>query len=146
MVELNEKQKKILGSWTLESGNGPQFDAYLQEVGIPVFMRMIANSTSPIVHVTLDGEEWTIKMESTFKSDQWQFKLGEKFVQKTVDGREFWCVVELTEDGKIIERQSNVEGSTSVPSTITRWVDDNDKMHAVSQANNVTCERIFVRV
>ncbi|CAD5215989.1 unnamed protein product [Bursaphelenchus xylophilus] len=146
MIELNEQQKRILGSWVLESGNGPEFDRYLQEIGIPAFARMIANSTFPKFYVTLEGEEWTVKMESSFKSDQWKFKLGQKFTQRTVDGREFWCVVELTEDGKIIETQSNAEGSTNVPSTITRWVDDEGKMHAQSKANDIQCERIFVRI
>lgn len=85
-------------------------------------------------------------MESTFKNDEWTFKLGERFKQTTIDGRVFWCVVELSEDGRIVERQSNLEGDQkSVPSTITRWVEDG-KLVALTSANGVQARRVYARV
>lgn len=91
------------------------------EIGIGAIKRALGNSTTPIVTISVNEDLWTVSVKSTFKNDQWQFQLNEKFRQTTIDGkfenwicvkkvylgREFWCVVTLTDDGKIIETQVN---------------------------------------
>lgn len=41
----------------------------------------------PDVYIIKDGDTITIKTESTFKTSQFSFKLGEKFEENTLDGR-----------------------------------------------------------
>ncbi|KAI6179652.1 hypothetical protein M3Y98_00633600 [Aphelenchoides besseyi] len=57
----------------------------------------------------------------------------------------FRVQVILTEDGKIIEEQFNVEGDKSVCSKITRFVEDGNLI-AICQANQVEARRVFARV
>ncbi|CAD5208470.1 unnamed protein product [Bursaphelenchus xylophilus] len=142
-VELNERQKLLLGEWKLESSEN--FDEYLKEIGISYLLRKAGSATKPNLEMSYDGETFHVKVTSTFKNGEWHFKLGEKTKQKTIDGRDFYVVAELTEDGKIIEHQSNVEGDKSVPSLITRWVDENGKLIAICKANNVEGKRVYVR-
>lgn len=77
----------------------------LQEIGIGAIKRALGNSTTPIVTISVNENLWTVSVKSTFKNDEWKFTLGQKFTQKTIDGREFYCVVTLSEDGKIVETQ-----------------------------------------
>lgn len=41
----------------------------------------------PDVYIIKDGDTITVKTESTFKTSQFSFKLGEKFEESTLDGR-----------------------------------------------------------
>ena len=41
----------------------------------------------PDVYIIKDGDTITVKTESTFKTSQFNFKLGEKFEENTLDGR-----------------------------------------------------------
>lgn len=50
-------------------------------------MRKMGSMAKPDVYITKDGDTITIKTESTFKSSQLSFKLGEKCEENTLDGR-----------------------------------------------------------
>ncbi|CAD5205707.1 unnamed protein product [Bursaphelenchus okinawaensis] len=142
-VELNDKQKLLLGEWKLESSEN--FDNYMKEIGIGLLKRKAGAVTKPNLKLSFDGTEWKVQVISTFKNDEWHFKLNEKARHHTIDGREFYIVAELTDDGKMIERQSNVEGDNSVTSVITRWVDEQGRLVAHMKANNVEAYRYYVR-
>ncbi|KAI6223628.1 Calycin-like domain and Calycin domain-containing protein [Aphelenchoides fujianensis] len=144
MPELNEKQRVLLGKWQLEYSS-PEFDDYMKAIGINAIKRALGKNTKPVVTISLDGDVWTVLVQSTFKNDKWTFKLNERFEQTTIDGRKFWCTVTLTEDGKIIEKQTNIEGDSSVPSIITRYVEDG-KLVALSLANDVQAKRVYGRI
>ncbi|KAI6182135.1 FABP domain-containing protein [Aphelenchoides bicaudatus] len=143
MVVLNSAQQQLLGSWKLE--HSENFDEYMKEIGIGAIKRALGNSTTPVVTISVNEDVWTVQVQSTFKNDEWKFKLNEKFKQKTIDGREFWCVVTLSDDGRIVETQENIEGNNDVPSVITRFV-EGGKLVAESQANNVKATRLYVRI
>lgn len=50
-------------------------------------MRKMGSMAKPDVYIIKDGDTITIKTESTFKTSQFSFKLGEKFEENTLDGR-----------------------------------------------------------
>jgi hypothetical protein len=52
----------------------------------------------------------------------------------------------LGEDGTVTEIQENIDDDKHVPSKITRFVDQNDNLIAVCQANNVEARRIYSRI
>lgn len=51
-------------------------------------MRNLAKVQNPTVTISVDGEEITIKTETTFKTTEMKFKLGEEFTEKRLDGLE----------------------------------------------------------
>lgn len=50
-------------------------------------MRKMGSMAKPDVYITKDGDAVTVKTESTFKTSQFSFKIGEKFEENTLDGR-----------------------------------------------------------
>lgn len=50
-------------------------------------MRKMGSMAKPDVYIIQDGDTITMKTESTFKTSQFSFKLGEKFEENTLDGR-----------------------------------------------------------
>lgn len=50
-------------------------------------MRKMGSMAKPDVYIIKDGDTITVKTESTFKTSQFSFKLGEKFEENTLDGR-----------------------------------------------------------
>ena len=49
--------------------------------------RKMGNTIKPSQIITVDGDKWTIKTVSTFKSSEINFVLGEEFDENTIDGR-----------------------------------------------------------
>lgn len=49
-------------------------------------MRNLAKVQNPTVTISIDGEEISIKTETTFKTSEMKFKLGEEFTEKRLDG------------------------------------------------------------
>lgn len=47
----------------------------------------MGSMAKPDVYIIKDGDTITMKTESTFKTSQFSFKLGEKFEENTLDGR-----------------------------------------------------------
>lgn len=50
-------------------------------------MRKMGNMAKPDVIISKDGDTFKVKTESTFKTSEFTFKLGEKFDENTLDGR-----------------------------------------------------------
>lgn len=50
-------------------------------------MAAIGNKARPTLYVSIDGDTWTLKSESTFKSSTIHFKLGVEFDETTADDR-----------------------------------------------------------
>nr|XP_023970164.1 fatty acid-binding protein, heart-like [Chrysemys picta bellii] len=73
------------GTWKLVDSNN--FDEYMKAIGVGFAMRQIANLTKPTTIIELEGDKVTVKTQSTFKSTEISFKLGEEFDEMTADDR-----------------------------------------------------------
>ncbi|KAI1243475.1 hypothetical protein IHE44_0001098, partial [Lamprotornis superbus] len=93
----------LLGKWCLVSSEG--FEEYMKELGVGMAMRKMGSMAKPDVYIIKDGDTITIKTESTFKTSQFSFKLGEKFEENTLDGRKTQTLVSLKDDGSLIQEQ-----------------------------------------
>lgn len=58
----------------------------------------------------------------------------------------FRVTVELGPQGTVTEIQENVENDDSPCSKIIRYVDENDQLIAICQANGVEARRVYSRV
>lgn len=76
-------------------------------------VRKVGNSVSPVIELTLNGDEYTLTSQSTFKNTSITFKLGQEFEEETPDGRKVKTVI--TQDGnKLIQVQKGEKETTIV--------------------------------
>ena len=47
----------------------------------------MASVLKPNVIISVDGDQWTLKTESTLKVSETSFKIGEEYEETTADGR-----------------------------------------------------------
>uniref|UniRef100_A0A8C6FRJ5 Cytosolic fatty-acid binding proteins domain-containing protein n=1 Tax=Moschus moschiferus TaxID=68415 RepID=A0A8C6FRJ5_MOSMO len=130
--------QQLVGRWHLVESKG--FDKYMKEVGVGMALRKVGAMAKPDGIITSDGKNLRIKTESTLKTTQFSCKLGEKFEETTVDGRETQTVCNFT-DGALVQRQE-WDGKES---TITRKLEDG-KLVVVCVMNSVTCTWVYEKV
>ena len=75
----------LVGSWKLTTSEN--FDEFMKHLGVNFLTRKVGNTTKPTVTWSVDGDQWTFKTSSTFKSQELKFKLGETIDEETLDGR-----------------------------------------------------------
>lgn len=73
--------------------------------GVSFVTRQVGNNVSPVVHLTVDGDTYSLTSSSAFKNSTITFKLGEPFDQETPDGRMVKATIVLEGDNKLIETQ-----------------------------------------
>ncbi|KAJ1152102.1 hypothetical protein NDU88_004879 [Pleurodeles waltl] len=87
---------KFIGTWKLvESVN---FDEYMKALGVNFATRQMGNVTKPSQIISKDGDKMVLRTESTFKTTEISFKLGEEFNETTVDDRNCKSVIKMNGD------------------------------------------------
>ncbi|XP_032643072.1 fatty acid-binding protein 5-like [Chelonoidis abingdonii] len=125
----------FVGKWSLVSSEG--FDEYMKELGVGMALRKMGSMAKPDVYITKDGDTITIKTESTFKSSELSFKLGEKCEENTLDGRKVQTLI--TFDGNTLTQLQQWDGKES---TITRKIEDG-KLVVECDMNGCKCKRVY---
>ncbi|KAI1288115.1 Fatty acid-binding protein [Halotydeus destructor] len=96
------------------------FDAFLKELGVGAIKAAVATKVTPTLVISQDGDNWTLKTESTFKTSSITFQLGQEFeelrqddvtVKSTItqDGNK-WTQVQKGEKEVTIVREFSEEG------------------------------------
>ncbi|XP_067626084.1 probable fatty acid-binding protein [Eurosta solidaginis] len=112
------------------------FDEFMKELGVDVFMRNMANSLKPTVELRRDGDTYTFTTISTFKTSVITFQLGKEFDEETLDGRKVKSIMTL-DGNKLIEEQ---KGEKHV--TIVREFSDSQLVTTIT-LNNIRCVRVY---
>jgi len=90
------------GKFKLTSSD--KFDEFLKELGVNFVLRNLAKTSNPVVEITKDGEEFTLKTTTTFKTSEIKFKLGEEFEEARMDGAKVKTKVEA-DGNKLVQTQ-----------------------------------------
>jgi hypothetical protein len=119
----------MIGDFKMESSTG--FNNYMWELSVDWFTRQIAVSLYPLqkLRQTVDGEI-SLDTETTFKTTETKFRLGEAFTENTADGRVTQTTATLDEN-KLIKVQVP-DASTGYHSTreVREFLDeDNDGVY-----------------
>ncbi|XP_023236637.1 fatty acid-binding protein-like isoform X3 [Centruroides sculpturatus] len=112
------------------------FDEFLQACGVGMVMRKLGATSKPTVEISQDGDTWSIKTITTFKTSEIKFKLGEEFEETRMDGSVVKTVITL-EDNKLIQKQF---GDKEV--VITREL-DGEKLKVICTVDNIVSTRIY---
>ncbi|GAB1611149.1 sodium/calcium exchanger regulatory protein 1-like [Argonauta hians] len=129
---------EMAGKWILESSEN--FNDYMKAIGVGMATRTMANMATPVQDITVNGDQWTIKTSTTFKTTDIAFTIGKEFEETTADGRKVMTTVTI--EGKTLVQDQ--KGSPN--STLKRELKDDGKMHMVLTVNDVVCTRIYKRV
>jgi len=113
--------EQFCGTWDMESSEN--FDAYMKAIGVGMIMAKLGSTAKPTLIIELDGDTWTLKSETTFKSTKVVFKLGVEFPETTADDRKMMTTFTL-EGNKLTQDQKGVDKDT-IPSVIIREVNGN---------------------
>uniref|UniRef100_A0A671E1C2 Cytosolic fatty-acid binding proteins domain-containing protein n=1 Tax=Rhinolophus ferrumequinum TaxID=59479 RepID=A0A671E1C2_RHIFE len=93
------------GRWRLVESRG--FDEYIKELGVGIALQKIGAMAKPDCVITFDGKHLTVKTESTLKTTQFSFNLGEKFEETTADAEKLdlvECVMNNVSHTRIYEK------------------------------------------
>ncbi|KGQ06343.1 Fatty acid-binding protein [Beauveria bassiana D1-5] len=132
-------QDVIIGKYRLSKTEN--FDAFLAEIGLGYIKRKLAQSTSPEITISRDGDRWTMVTSSALSTSQVSFVLGEDFAEDRQDG------VSVTSRVTADENRSNTWTQTQKPGdgkdvTIVREFGDKE-LKVTSTVNGVTAHRVY---
>ncbi|XP_026271769.1 fatty acid-binding protein, muscle isoform X1 [Frankliniella occidentalis] len=114
------------------------FDDFMKALGVSFVTRQVGNAVSPVVHLTVDGDKYTLTSTSSFKTSTISFKLGEPFDQETPDGRKVKATITLEGDNTLVENQ---EGSGKTTKIVREFSANEIKM--ILTVDNIVCTRIY---
>ena len=100
----------ISGSYKLESSKN--YDEYLKELGTGLLARKTQLTQTPIVRISVNGDQWTIRTESSLNNTEQTFQLGQEFDVTRPDGEHVKAVVS-SGDQCLIEVQEDRAGKTA---------------------------------
>ncbi|XP_047455677.1 fatty acid binding protein 4b [Mugil cephalus] len=96
--------EQFAGTWTLAASEN--FDDYMKAIGVGFATRQMGNMVKPNLVISVgDGGVISMKSESTFKTTEVNFKLGEEFDETTADGRNTKTTITF-ENGKLVQKQA----------------------------------------
>ena len=120
----------------------------LQEFDINFLFIKAATSSSapvPIIEISEENGQWTIKTSSALKSFSRTFKLGEPFDETTADGREVTSVI-LLEDRKLVSVQTAKKKGVKSTRSV-REIEGDEMTYTITvEGTNTVCVQKFVRV
>ncbi|KAJ4927654.1 hypothetical protein JOQ06_015460 [Pogonophryne albipinna] len=92
----------FVGTWNLKDSE--KFDEYMQKLGVSFAKRKVGNMTKPTTIISVEGDQWTLKTNSTLKNTLLSFKLDEEFDETTADERKVKSLVTF-DGGKLVHTQ-----------------------------------------
>merc|ERR1712042_164811 len=129
---------------TYERSAAENYEAFLDALGVGMILKKAATATTPVMTVSEENGEWTIKTSTMLKSMELKFKLGEEFEEKTPDGREVKAVVTQEGDKLITVQTAKKEGEKSTKST-REFFDDKCVVTIEITGTDVVCTQTFTR-
>ncbi|VDD78936.1 unnamed protein product [Mesocestoides corti] len=128
----------FLGSWQLETSEN--FDNVMKELGVGFLTRQVCNNSRPTYIVSSLGKgKYKMRSESTFKTTEFEFKLGEEFTEETPDGRTVKSTITIK--GGTLKQVQVGEKTTYIDRVV-----EGNKLKTVVQVGDVVSTRIYVKI
>ncbi|KAL1242170.1 Fatty acid-binding protein [Trichinella spiralis] len=136
----SKMSENFVGKYKLH--HSENFDQYMKKIGVDFATRKIASALSPTVEIIINGNVWTIKTMSTFKSEEAKFELNKEIELTTMDGRNIKMLCTL-ENGRLIQKQMAMKAGDK-DTEIIREINGNE-MLTICKCEDVVCKRIYKR-
>ncbi|XP_069479144.1 fatty acid-binding protein, heart [Ambystoma mexicanum] len=121
----------FVGTWKLTDSKN--FDEYMKAIGVGFALRQVANMTKPTTICCVEGDNIIIKTQSTFKSTEMTFQLGQEFDETTADDRKVKSIITL--DG---DKLHHVQKWDDKETTLIREIQDGKMILTVSMGDVVS--------
>ena len=130
----------VPGKWQLtESEN---FENFMAALGIGYVTRKLGNKSKPLVTISQEGSEWSMKQESLVKTTETKFEMNKQFEELTADGRKVLTTNKVIGPNKLLQEMLGTEGGKD--SVCTREFMA-EKMKCVCQVDDVITTRWYTR-
>lgn len=117
------------------------FDKYLEQLGVGIFQRTIANKASSEYEIVKDGEKYTLRTISPFSTSEISFALdGKEFDERRMDGTTVRSSV-VRKGRKWVHTQRNGD---QVVNIVREW--KNGTIFVSSVLNDVAFLRIYKKL
>jgi len=117
------------------------FGNFLKAMGVGYFLRFIANSQTPLLDITKDGDMYTMKTTTTFRNSEIRFKLGEEFDESRLDGKVVKSTM-VADGNKLIHTQ--VSGDSPVVVIAREFTPT--AISAIGTCDGVVTHRVYKRL
>merc|ERR1712106_116306 len=147
-VERDSYKTEIMEAFKgkYERTSADKYEEMLKVLDVNFLLRKAATASTPVLEVTEDGGNWTIKTSTTLKNMELKFKLGEPFDETTADGRDVSSLVTF-EGGKIVTVQkAKKDGEKSTKSTREMASPDEMVYTITIDGSDVVCVSKFKRI
>lgn len=140
-ISLPEEKDPFPGRYLMESSD--KFDEFMKALGVGMIKRKLANSIIPINEMEIaDDGTYTLRTISTVRTTEINFKLDQKFLEDTIDGRK--TETTPTRNGNLLVLdQRGQKGDKD--SKMTREL-EGDVMIMKLFVDDVICTRIYKRI
>merc|ERR1711915_423584 len=116
------------------------FEEFMKALGVGMLTRKLGNKSSPVVTVTEENGEYTMKQESLVKTSEIKFKINEEFEEVTADGRKVLSKMTLTAPNVMVHEMKGTEGGKD-STCIREFLPE--KLTAVCTVDDITTTRVY---
>merc|ERR1719251_494761 len=140
-----DKYKMDIAKGKYERTDAKNYDELLKALDVNFLLRKAATASTPVMEVTEEGGEWTIKTSTVLKSMELKFKVGEKFDETTPDGRQVDSIVTVEGNKFICVQTAKKDGEKSTKST-REFTDEGCTYTIEVTGTDVVSTQVFKRV
>jgi len=146
--ELEENQNEIcsgvdelVGKYRMESSE--KFDDFMRALGVGMVRRKLAGSVVPVNVIEIDDNDtYTIRTLTNVRNSEITFRLGEPFVEDTLDGRK--ANTTATRKGNLLTLTQR--GNPGEKDTLMTREVKGDTMHMELIVDDIVCTRVYKRI
>merc|ERR1711983_361947 len=139
------KNKMYIAKGKFERTSADNYDELLKALDVNFLLRKAATASTPVMEVTEEGGEWTIKTSTVLKSMELKFKVGEKFEETTPDDRNVDSIVTAEGNKFICVQTAKKDGEKSTKST-REFTDEGCTYTIEVTGTDVVSTQVFKRV
>ncbi|XP_073406697.1 fatty acid-binding protein, adipocyte-like [Dendrobates tinctorius] len=129
---------QFVGTWKLCDSLG--FDEYMQCLGVGFATRKAGAMAKPNVVISKNGDEICLKTESSLKTTEVRFRLGEEFDETTADSRNTRTII-TCDDGVLMQVQKWDGKETTIKRELK-----NGQLVVTCTMGDVKCVRVYDRL
>lgn len=137
----NQTQPDIDFTGKYRMTKSENFDKFLEELGVGFLQRTLANRAKPDYEITKNGDYYTLKTISQFKTSEITFKFGEQFEENRLDGERVKSTI-VQKGNKWVQNQ--VSDNNKVVKVVREF--NGDSITVTGVVNNVVFVRVYERV